>query len=352
MAQDKAQRTEKPTGKRLQKARDEGNIPRTKELSGALVLLSFLLFGRLFGAAWLDRMLGVIGGALSTLADHELTMAAVQALVTATASATAGLLVLPLGLMMVAGVGGNVLQSPPMLTFKPFQPDLKKLNPISGIKKVVKLRSWVEMLKTLFKMVLFTTIAVYAVRQALAEGLPGSHDAAGAFLAIATLCADVILRVAGAALVLAFFDWLFNRYDHTRQLMMTKQEVKDERKESEGDPLIKARLKSKQMALSRSRMMADVPKATVVITNPTHYAVAIRYVPGETDVPKVLAKGRGKIAQRIREIAGEHKVPIISDPPLARALFRAVEVGSYVPPALFRAVAEVLALVLRGGRSR
>jgi flagellar biosynthetic protein FlhB len=148
------------------------------------------------------------------------------------------------------------------------------------------------------------------------------------------------------AACLGVLDYMFRRYDHTRSLRMTKREIRDERKDLEGDPLIRARIRSKQLALARSRMMSDVPKATVVVTNPTHFAVALRYVPGETEVPKVLAKGRERVAARIRELALEHRIPIVSDPPLARALYKSVPVGREIPQALFRAVAEVLALVL------
>jgi flagellar biosynthetic protein FlhB len=166
----------------------------------------------------------------------------------------------------------------------------------------------------------------------------------------------VILRVALVGLGVAALDLLFTRFEHRRQLRMSKQEIKDERRETEGDPLIRARMRSKQMALARSRMMADVPKATVVVTNPTEYAVALRYQPGEVEVPRVLAKGRAKLAERIRAISVEHRIPIVEDPPLARALYRAVPVGGFIPVQLFRAVAEVLALVLRrparGARGR
>jgi flagellar biosynthetic protein FlhB len=185
------------------------------------------------------------------------------------------------------------------------------------------------------------------VRDAFAEGLAATPGVRGALVAVFALSAKVILRVGFVALALALLDLVFTRFEYRRGLRMTKQEVKDERKEHDGDPLIKMRIRSKQMSLARSRMMADVGRATVVVTNPTHYAVALRYVPGDTDVPQVLAKGRGRIAERIRELAAEHGVPLVSDPPLARALYRAVEVGQVIPASLFRAVAEVLALVLK-----
>jgi flagellar biosynthetic protein FlhB len=168
-----------------------------------------------------------------------------------------------------------------------------------------------------------------------------------------SLTAKVLLHATVLAAGLAVLDFLFRRYDHVRELKMTKREVKDEFKETEGDPLVRARIRQKQTALARSRMMADVPRATVVVTNPEHVAVALRYVPGETAAPQLLAKGRARLAERIRAIAKDHRVPIVSDPPLARALYRSVPVGAEIPAAFFRAVAEILALVLsRKGRRR
>jgi len=262
-------------------------------------------------------------------------------------STTALLMLPPVGMMAVASLSGHLLQGAPPFTLKPLQPKLSRVNPMKGIKKVFSARSLVNLAKALLKMALFTSVAVMAVRDAMKEGLIGAPGAEGATLVLFTLIGKVIFRIVVIWVALAILDLLYTRYQHVRDLMMTKQEVKDERKQTEGDPRVKARIRSKQMEMARSRMMADLPDATVVITNPTHYAVALRYVPGETDVPKLLAKGRDLLAQRIREIAAEHRIPIVEDPPLARALYRSVPLGGYVPESLYRAVAEVLAFVYR-----
>jgi len=348
---DSGRKTEQPTPRRLSRAREEGNVPRSKELSGALVLFALVAFGHLLGAEWLARIAALFRWTFAATASPEISDARLNTIAWTTASATAMLLVAPIGAVLVAGVGGHLVQGPPPLTLEPLKLDPSKLNPVSGLEKMFRMKAGIETLKVLFKMLLFTSVSVGTVRTTLRDGLETTPGVDGVLLGIFTLSGKVILRVAFVALALAIFDLLFTRFDYLRGLRMTKQEVKDERKEQDGDPLVKARIRSKQMALARSRMMADVPRATVVVTNPTHFAVALRYVPGDTDVPQVVARGRGRIAERIREIALEHRIPIISDPPLARALYRAVEVGRFVPASLFRAVAEVLALVLRRERT-
>ena len=198
------------------------------------------------------------------------------------------------------------------MTLKPLKPKLSKIDPVKGFKKVFSLGKLSELIRTIIKLVLFTSVA---------------------YMALAAL--------------IAVLDVMFQRWNYVRGLKMTKKEVKDERRETDGDPQVKLKIRQKQLAMARSRMMAEVPEATVVVTNPTHFAVALKFTPGEMEVPKLVAKGRAKLALRIREIATAHGVPIVHNPPLARALYRSVPLGAEIPAALFRAVAEVLALVLR-----
>jgi flagellar biosynthetic protein FlhB len=233
------------------------------------------------------------------------------------------------------------------------KPNWSRLDPVQNLGRVFSLRPWVDVLKVVVKTLLYGAVAYTAARDAIlssSEGAPGAEGTLGALLALA---GTVVFRVTVLAAVLAVLDWLFRRYDHVRSLMMSKKEIRDEYKELEGDPLMRSRMRSKQLSLARSRMMADVHKATVVVTNPTRFAVALRYEPGDSEVPKVLAKGRAKLAERIREIAIANGIPIVSDPPLARALYKSVPLGAEIPVALYRAVAEVLALILhRRGRGR
>lgn len=316
------------------------------------MLVAFLIFTRLAGASWLVRLEAMIASVISVPASAELSAAGLLAVTGGALVTTAWLLAAPLGVMTVAGLAGNLVQGPLTWSAKPLQPKFKKLNPVQGIKKVFSLRQLVEVLKGVIKMALFGAVAFTAVRDVFTKNPVGAPGAEGTLSTIFFLIGSVVLRVTIVAAGLALLDYLFRRYDHTRNLMMSKREIREEFKEREGDPLTRARIREKQRALARSRMMADVPRATVVITNPTHYAVALRYVPGELDAPKLLAKGTDRLAARIREIATEHSVPIISDPPLARALYRNVPLNAEIPETLFRAVAEVLALVMTPDRRR
>lgn len=349
----RSERTEKPTPRRLQKAREKGQVARSAEIPGVLVLAGFLIFCRVAGAGWLERMEGYFAASLAGLAIPDLTSESLLAVFRSTASATGALLLPPLGVLAAAGIAGNVLQGPPPLTLEPLKPNWSRLDPVKNLGRLFSLRSWVEVLKVVAKTALYGAVAFTAARDAILSSSEGAPGAEGTLLALLRLAGTVIYRVTILAAVLAALDWMFRRYDHVRSLMMSKKEIRDEYKEMEGDPLIRSRMRSKQLALARSRMMADVPKATVVVTNPTRFAVALRYEPGEADVPRVLAKGRAKLAERIREIALAHGIPIVSDPPLARALYKSVPLGAEIPVALYRAVAEVLALILRRkGRPR
>lgn len=349
----KASRTERPTAKKLDDARKKGRVPRTQEVSAALVMGTFLGFFELYGGVWLDEMRRLTVQVLSPAAfSMDLQPQQLMLLTGTIGMAMLQLLFLPVALMGAASMAGNLLQGPPPWSTHPLKPDFTKLNPFTGIKKVVRLKAWVDLGKASLKMVLFTAVTWFALRQAIADGLEGARTAEGTLHAIAALTGTVLLRVVFLMLALALVDLLYTRWDHVRNLRMTKEEVKEERKQMEGDPLIRAKMRQRQMEMSRRRMMAEVPHASVVVTNPEHFAVALRYVHGEDAVPRVVAKGADRIAFRIREIAREHGVPVHRDPPLARALYKAVEVGDAIPQALFRAVAEVLALVLRGRRRR
>ena len=343
----RSQQTEKPTPRRIQKAQEKGQVARSAEIPGVMVLAGFLVFCRTFGPSWLDRLRSIVAGGLGSLVRPDLTPDSALVLARTTFGGTLMLLVAPLGMLAAAGIAGNVLQGPPPLTLEPLKPSFAKLNPVTNLQRIVSLKQLVEILKIILKLALYGTVAWTAAHDAVFLESSGAPGAEGTLSRLLSLGGTVILRVTILAAFLAALDFLFRRWDHTRSLMMTKQEVREERKELEGDPLIRARIRSKQLALARTRMMSEVPKATVVVTNPTHVAVALRYAAGEADVPKVVAKGRGKIAQRIREIAAEAGVPIISDPPLARSLYKSVPLGAEIHPTLFRAVAEVLALVLR-----
>ncbi|MCP4688204.1 MAG: flagellar biosynthesis protein FlhB, partial [Desulfobacterales bacterium] len=250
--------------------------------------------------------------------------------------------------VMIAGVVGNVAQFGFLFTTDSLTPNLGKLNPVSGVKRLFSLKSLVELVKSVLKLLVVGLIA-YLVLKGELDNIPGLM-----FLGvrdildfIGDVSFDIILYVSLVLIILAVLDFSYQRWQHEKDMRMTKQEVKDEGKEREGDPQIKARIRSAQMELSRRRMMEKVPEADVVITNPTHYAVALQFNPKEMVAPRVVAKGSNLVAQKIKKIARENHVPVLEDKPLAQALYKAVDIDDFIPAELYRAVAEVLAYVYR-----
>jgi flagellar biosynthetic protein FlhB len=236
-----------------------------------------------------------------------------------------------------------------MFTLEPLMPDFNKVNPLNGIRKVlISRRSLVELLKNVLKVTIVGYIAWDALRGILAETITlMDGDAAGVLSFMARGAMALAFKTGLAFLVLAALDYAYQRFEFGKEMRMTKQEVKEEGKAQEGDPQVKARVRSIQRRIAYRRMMQDVPTADVVVTNPTHIAVAIKYDTEEMSAPKVVAKGAELIARRIREIALEHGVPIIEDRPLARTLYGTVEVGEEIPEKLFQAVAQLLAYIYR-----
>ena len=344
-------RTEQATPKKLFDARKKGNVPRSQELSAALVLGVFLLLGKVLGPAWLDEMRNVFVGLFTAeLYRAEMTPQSVMGLLGTLSRSLTGLLFVPVAALGVASMAGNLLQGPPPLSFEPMRPDMTKLNPFKGIKKIFRVKALVELAKALLKTVLFCGIVWWTIEGLFIDGFPAMPGPKGTFNAICHITFAIVSRVVALMLILSLLDILFQRWNWKRGLRMSKQEIREERRSMEGDPQVRQRIRGLQMEMSRRRMMAEVPDATVVITNPTHFAVALRFVPGEMAAPVVVAKGVDHVAQRIIAIAKENNVPVRREPPLARALYRAVEVGKVIPESLFIAVAEILALVMRGKR--
>jgi flagellar biosynthetic protein FlhB len=340
------ERTEPATPKRREDARRKGQVAKSRELPAAAGILAGALFFLVGGGA-------MIGGAGDQM--HDLLAGVVRADLTprelsgVLLSAARGAITLLLPLMMVMlvmGVAVNVLQTGPVASLHPLAPKWSRISPAAGVKRIFSAATLVELIKSVIKLLTVGT-AAWWVLKGEAPRLPAL---AGADLhVLLPYLGGVSLRVALAAgvalLFLAALDFGFQRFEHEKRLRMTRQEVKREFKETEGDPMVRARVRSIQRETARKRMMADVPKADVVVTNPTHLAVALKYEAEKMAAPRVVAKGAGHVAARIREIARGAGVPVMEDKPLARALYRTVEVGREVPADLYRAVAEVLAFV-------
>ena len=248
----------------------------------------------------------------------------------------------------IAGFVANVFQVGFQLNSEAMAPKLSKLNPLSGMKRFVSIKSLVELGKSILKIIVIGS-TVYILIKSDMEAFPALiRQEVGQILKfIAQTSLKVCFYVCLAMLVLAVIDYIYQRWQYEKDLKMTKQEVKDEQRQTYGDPKVKARIRGVQMEMARRRMMEAVPEADVVITNPTHLAIALKFDAQEMIAPRVLAKGAGFIAHRIREIAEENHIPILEEKPLAQGLYKMVEIGDYIPAELYRAVAEVLAYVYR-----
>ncbi len=348
MAGDSSQdKTEKPTSKKLKDSRNKGNVAQSQEVPSVMVLsggLSVLYFG---GPWMLERLQSTMreiyqrAGALQINVENMHSLFWEMFL-------NAVVILIPLMLaVLVAGVTGNVIQFGFLVTGEKLTPDFTRFNPAKGIKKLVSLRSLVDLAKSFVKLVIITGVA-YAVIKRYLDDIPGLMQLTpgGVLGFISKVSFQLCFYTCIALLVMAALDFSYNKWQHHHDLKMTKQEVKDERKQRDGDPAVKSRIRSVQREMAMRRMMEAVPDATVVITNPTHLAIALKYEDG-MHAPQIVAKGAGYVAQKIKSIAADHEVPLVENKPLARTLFKVVEIGDFIPADLYKAVAEILAYVYR-----
>ncbi len=340
------ERTERPTARRLEKAREEGQVPRSPELSAAAVLLvaaeSLRLLGGSIGSRLLELMRSGLSISPAEAMDPGLALPAVAA-----ALLRALVICAPvLGLTMIAALAAPLALGGWNLSFGALAPNFSRLDPIAGFGRFFSARGAVELGKAFAK---FAVVAIIAVAE-LHEQTPrllslGATPLAAAIVQSASLAADALLAVSAGLALIAAVDVPYQLWQYSKQHRMTREEIREEMKESEGAPEIKGRIRRMQRELAKRRMMHEVPKADVIVVNPTHFAVALRYEEGRMRAPLVVAKGADLIAARIREIATEHSVPIFEAPPLARALYHSAEIGSEIPATLYVAVAQVLTYI-------
>ncbi len=354
MAEDDAERTEAPTPKRLEKSRRKGEVAKSRDLAGVAVLATALLVLASALVARLAESLAMLArGAWSGAQIHASTLPDFHALLLHHFAEAARALAPCLLALVLAGVAAHVLQTGPMLAPEALNFRGQRLNPLQGLKRLLNQDRLFELGKALVQVAVVGGALYWVVRASLDGVLALVNAPADAGLHAATGLAMYTGRVALAGLgVLAVLDFAWVTHRHHKRLRMTPREVRDELREREGSPQVRSRRRQLQRELSRHRMLANVAKADVVVTNPTHFAVALRYVRSEMAAPKVVARGRDALAERIRAEARRHDVPIVSNPPLARVLYRATRVGREVPEQLFQAVAEVLAHVYRMDRRR
>jgi flagellar biosynthetic protein FlhB len=343
------ERTERATDKRRTEARKRGQVALSREIPSTLILATLLAVFYFAGSRALADLIRIFSGFFGQLNTLRLRTISDAGALAAEIFQSALWLLVPIFLpLLVAGLAGNIAQIGFEFHSEPLAPKLSKLNPLAGLKRICSLRGLVEMVKSLVKIAFVAAIAGSVMSGHLTE-LPTlvRRDLGGIWDFTHTAAFQLMFFVCLAMMVLAAADYIYQRWQHEQNLKMTKQEIKDERKQSEGDPQIKARIRSLQRQAAYHRMAAEVPRADVVITNPTHLAVALRFDPAEMAAPRVVAKGADYIAQRIRDIAREHGVPLVENKPLAQALYKGAELGDPIPVELYRAVAEVLAYVYR-----
>ena len=348
MAQSSQEKTEKATPRKRQEARKKGQVAKSQDLISALNLIAlvstiYVLQGYLTKNIY-NFMESFYANNLVMQFNEENVLNLFQNIMY-----TLLYILSPIFLMaFLVGLVGNIAQVGFMFTPEVIQPKLSKINPISGFKRIFSLKSLVELVKSLMKI----TIVAFAVYLVVKGGLRDliftlDMEPLRIFFFIGSLVLKVCLTAAVIFLIIAILDYMYQRYEHEKNLRMSKEEIRNEFKQMEGDPHIKGKRKAQQRAISMNRMIHAIPEATVVVTNPTHLSIALKYKAGEFDTPVIVAKGAGTIALKIREIASEHEIPIIENKPVAQLLYKNAEIGDEIPMEVYQAVAEILALVYK-----
>ena len=346
--QDQSQKTEEPTQRRLDDAREKGEVASSREVNHGFILIAGAVALAAAVPASATRLATMLKDVLDDVAFGTADIASVVALLRHVAL-EAGIALAPVfGLLVIAAVAASLAQHGPIFSFETIQPKLERLSLLKGIERLFAVRSLVELAKGVAKLAIVGTVGTMVLWPDLGRivGAVALEPGDGLRL-LGAMAARLMFATASVVAVVAAADLLFQKLQHHRRLRMSRQEMRDEFKQTEGDPMVKGRLRQLRLERARRRMMAQVPHADVVVTNPTHFAVALKYEIGVMPAPKVVAKGADRIALRIREIAREHKVPIVENPPLARALHDSVEVDAFVPERHYKAVAEVIGYVMR-----
>jgi flagellar biosynthetic protein FlhB len=348
MQENKQSRTEKPTPRRLRKAREKGQTARSKEVPSAMILTGVFIFLFFAGEGVFEDLMDFTRELLRFTAPHEFNMPFVNQMARTVMSRftlIAGPIILTI---LMLGIGANLAQG--RLTFSGHQLGFRfeKLKPSNGLSRIFSKNGVVELIKNV---VMVLAIALIAL-QVITDHLPIYPrlivmDVRQLLYWVGTITFQVCIRIGAFLLLIALADFAFQKYRFLEKMKMTKREVKDEFKETEGDPLTRSRIRRIQREMARKRMMAAVPEADVVITNPTHYAIALSYKMDTMEAPRVVAKGVGFLAIKIKELAQKHDIPMVENPSLAQTLYKSAEVGTSIPVDLYRAVAEILAYIYK-----
>ena len=346
--QDDSQKTEEPTQKRLQDARDKGELSNSREVNNFMLLATATLLLATLTPSAMQQLTSILKVYLSSPAQMPMDGASIG-MDLAQLSGDVGLVLAgPFAAFVAAAIAAAAVQNGIVWTSQPIHPKFEKISPLSGLKRLFSLKSIVEFIKNLAKMTLIAVLGFSVIwPERMKLMVVGRLETAIAMGYLYEIALWLLAALSAALALLAGFDFAYQKYEHLKKMRMSRRDIKDEHKQSEGDPIIKQRLRALRMERARQRMMAEVPKSTVVVTNPTHFAVALRYEHGEGEAPVVVAKGTDLVALKIREVATAHGVPIVESPPLARALHQQVEIGQFIPQTHFQAVAEIIGYVLR-----
>ncbi len=345
---DSGEKTEEATPKKKSDSKKKGQVAKSKELSSTITLLTSTLLLIMLGSYMLGNLKGVMTLFLNNYLTASLTEETFKTLLVV-AITKFGILIFPIMVpIMIMGVIASLMQSGFIFTGDPIKPDFKKLSPISGFKKIFSTRSLVDLLRNL---AIVSTIGIVAYNFIKSNYLQmlnyGSLKIDAILVVFGKLVIGIFFKISIIMLIISIIDFAYQKFKHNKELKMSMQEVKEEYKQQEGDPQIKSKIRQKQREMASSRMMQSVPDATVVITNPTHLAIAIKYEQGGEGAPIVVAKGADNVAIKIKEVASESNIPIIENKPLARLIYKDLDIGAEIPADMYGAVAEILALVYK-----
>ncbi|AQX54062.1 flagellar biosynthesis protein FlhB [Priestia flexa] len=342
------EKTEKATPKKRQDSRKKGQVAKSQDVTTAIMLLLVFLYF-IFGARHtLEKMMLIIKESFQTYMLTEVTEESVFILLRDLLPEIAYALGPIMLVALVGALAANYMQVGVLFSAEPLQPKLEKVDPIKGAKRIFSMRAIVELLKSTLKIVLIGAVTFAVLWINIDEVLILSHRSIGdSLVSLAKLVLQMGLAASCVLLLLSVLDYMYQKFDFEKNIRMSKQDIKEENKNVEGDPLIKSKIKQKQREMAMSRMMQEVPKADVVITNPTHYAIALKYDEDKMDAPYVVASGVDFVAQKIKAVAKSHEIIMVENRPLARGLYEQTKVGDVVPEEFFKAVAEILAYVYR-----
>ncbi|WP_066193841.1 flagellar biosynthesis protein FlhB [Gracilibacillus timonensis] len=342
------EKTEKATPKKRQDVRKKGQVAKSQDVNTAILLFFVFIILFVTGNLLKTSMTGIYHDSFTEYIHHEVTITEVQQMLLDFLSQITWALAPIMLAAIIAGLGSNLMQIGFLFSAEPLQMKLNKINPIQGAKRIFSARALVELVKSMLKIVVIATItfSIIWINRDEMMMLAGK-DVQGALAFFGQMTIQMGLASAIGLLIISVLDYSYQRFDFEKQNRMSKHDIKDEHKNIEGDPLIKSKIKEKQRQMAMQRMMSEIPNADVVITNPTHYAIALKYDENKAEAPYVVAKGVDFVAMRIKDIARNHQVMLVENRPLARALYDEVEINDIISEEYFQAVAEILAYVYR-----